>query len=63
MSVFVQRKNKRRISNFDNQIQQMLKKFFDFSKQKFLKNKKFLQTKRENSNVESKKRVKKQKTR
>ena len=38
-----------------------VKKKIDFSKQKFLKNKFFFQTKRKDSNVENKKRVKNKK--
>ena len=55
---YLYKKNERRISNLDDQIQQMLKKIFDFNKQKLLKNEKLCQTKRKNSNVKNKKRVK-----
>ena len=57
MPILVQRKNERRISNLDDQIQQMLEKTFDFSRQKLLKNERLCQTERENSNVKSRKRV------
>ena len=61
MLIFIQEKNEPRISNFDDQIQQMLKKTFDFNKQKLLKNEKLCQTERKSSNVKSKKRVKNKK--